>query len=180
MLRLIVVKSEDFDEATSEFVTSDRVELELEHSLVSVSKWESKWELPFLSTTTKTNEQVLDYVRMMNLRGDFPEEVLRFFSPVHIEKINAHINAKMTATTIHDPQSGPSREIVTAELIYYWMFAHNIPIECENWHLNRLLTLIKVCNIKNNPEKRKLNRQEAAQMQRDLNAKRRAELGTKG
>ncbi|HEY2455593.1 MAG TPA: hypothetical protein VGI71_23860 [Scandinavium sp.] len=179
MLRLSVTTAEDFDEATNEFVASVSVVLELEHSLVSLSKWESKWEIPFLDATQKTDEQVLDYIRMMHTGSEFPEHVFPKFTERNYEAINKYINAKMTATWFSNSRETNSREIVTAELIYYWMIALGIPFECENWHLNRLLTLIKVCNIKNN-SKEKLSPRDLAQQNRELNAQRRASMGSRG
>jgi hypothetical protein len=179
MLRLEVTTFEGFDEETQLFVTSASVVLELEHSLVSLSKWESRWELPFLSSEKKTDEQVLDYVRMMFSGDEFPEHVISHTNDEHYEKINEYINAKMTATWFSEERQPASREVVTAELIYYWMISLGIPFECQNWHLNRLLTLIKVCNLKNAPKKR-MNPREMLDRQRSLNAQRRADSGSKG
>jgi hypothetical protein len=177
MLRLTVALSESFDESTSEFVVSDKIVLELEHSLVSLSKWESKWEIPFLDNEEKTNEQVLDYVRMMFSGDEFPEHVIEKLESKHFQSINTYINARMTATWFSDQGESASREIITAELIYYWMIALGIPFDCQKWHLNRLLTLIKVCNIKNSPKK---NRRETAEQRRQRNQMMKAKFGTKG
>ena len=179
MLRLVIVTAEGFDDSTSQFVEAETAVVELEHSLVSLSKWESKWEVPFLGNQKKTTEQTLDYVRMMFSGDDFPEGLLEKFSAGNFETINAYINAKMTATTFREMRSEPNREIVTAELIYYWMIALAIPFECQHWHLERLLTLIKVCNIKNAP-KDKQSAVSSAIDRRSLNEQRRKELGTKG
>jgi len=178
VLQLAVMTVEGFNEATNEFVAAESETVELEHSLVSLSKWESKWELPFLSNEKKTDEQVLDYVKMMS-SAPLSEELLSKFTPEIYSAINNYINSKMTATWINDHQEAKSTEIVTSELIYYWMIALGIPFECQHWHLNRLLMLIKVCNLKNAPPK-KMSRAEMQQRNRDLNAQRRAELGTKG
>lgn len=179
MLQLKIKTAEGFDEATSRFVSAEVEVLELEHSLVSLSKWESKWEIPFLGDKPKTNEQVLDYVIMMFSGTEFSEKLLTKLSDENIREINAYINAKMTATWFREEKQQNTGEIVTSELIYYWMIALGIPFECQHWHLNRLLTLIKVCNVKNAPKK-KLSRDEAMSRQRDLNAQRRRELHTKG
>lgn len=179
MLRLTITTAESFDERASQFVSSSSTVIELEHSLVSVSKWESKWEIPFLDNQEKTDEQVLDYVRTMFSGDVFPEDVVPKFEVEHFEAINKYINAKMTATWFSEQRQPASREIITAELIYYWMIALGIPFECQNWHLNRLLTLIKVCNIKNAPKK-KMSFRDTAQRNRELNAQRRAEMGSKG
>jgi hypothetical protein len=179
MLRLKVVTAEGYDETIGKFVEGDYVVLELEHSLASVSKWESKWEIPFLGSDKKTNEQVLDYVRMMFSGDQFPEELVSFLNKKNYDDINAYINAKMTATTFREMKQPASKEIVTSELVYYWMIALGIPFECEHWHLNRLLTLIKVCNIKNQKQT-KMSRQEQMAEQRKLNDERRRATGSKG
>jgi hypothetical protein len=179
VLRLNIVTAEGFDEVTNQFVETEVVVLELEHSLLSLSKWESKWEIPFLSTNNKTDEQVLDYIRMMFSGDEFPEKAWAKFTPGDFDQINSYINAKMSATFFNEKQNTKSREIITAELIYYWMIALGIPFECQGWHLNRLLTLIKVCNIKNSPQK-KMSRAEAGMQARALNEQRRKETGSKG
>lgn len=180
MLQLnIATTAESYDEATSQFVPADGVVVKLEHSLVSVSKWESRWEIPFLGERPKTDEQVLDYVRMMFSGGDFPESLITSFKESHFNEIKDYINSKQTATWFREEKHPDTGEVVTSELIYYWMIALGIPFECENWHLNRLLTLIKVCNIKNAPKKKVSQRDSAAQ-RKALNDQRRKELGTSG
>lgn len=179
MLQIVVVIDEDFDESKSQFVASESVTLRLEHSLVSLSKWESKWELPFLKKEEKTTEQVIDYIRMMYLGEDFPEQIVDHLKADHYKAITDYIEANMTATWFHDLKQSQSNETITAELIYYWMIALGIPFECQFWHLNRLMTLIKVCNIKNAP-KSKMSRAEARAQQRQLNEERRREMGTRG
>lgn len=180
MLRLKVSTSgEGFDETTNEFVALDVVVLRLEHSLVSLSKWESKHEIPFLDKKERTREQVLDYIRMMNLDEEFPEGVLEKLQAEHFNQIDEYINAKMTATTIRDEAKSHSNQIITSELIYYWMVAMSIPFECQHWHLTRLLTLIQVVNAKNAPPK-KMSAADRAAENRRLNAERRARTGSKG
>jgi hypothetical protein len=179
VLQLRVVTAEDFDETTSSFVPAVEITLRLEHSLVSLSKWESKWEIPFLTKTPHTREQVLDYIVMMNLDEEFPEDLLNRLDDDHITKINEYIEAKMTATKIRNVSNKPSNEIVTAEIIYYWMIAMNIPFECQHWHLARLLALIQVVNAKNAPPK-KMSAAAAATERQRLNAERRAATGSKG
>jgi hypothetical protein len=180
MLKIHVGGTESYDELTSSFVSEGGVTLELEHSLASLSKWESKHEKPFLGKEPKTGEEVLDYVRCMITTPDFPPEVFRDLSESNMQAINAYIEAKMTATWFADAPGAPrTSEIVTAELIYYWMTVFNIPFECENWHLNKLFTLIRVCNIKQAKPK-KMSRGELAARNRELNAQRRAQLGTTG
>jgi hypothetical protein len=180
MLRLNIVITEGFDDINSQFVDGMTVTVELEHSLVSLSKWESKYEKPFLGEETHSTEQTLDYIEMMIL-GEIPEEnALSHLSAANIKEIQAYIDAKMTATWFNE-QNIPkgSREIVTAEIIYYWMITLGIPFECQNWHLNRLLTLVKVCNIKNQPKKN-MNKAQSAQMQTELNRQRREATGSSG
>lgn len=179
MLKITVPGREMFDEETQAFVTVGDVTLELEHSLASLSKWESKLEKPFLVEDEKSPEEILEYVKCM-LTSEVPEAIFSRLSEDNLKAINDYINAKRTATWFDDKTgSSRSREIITAEVIYYLMFAHQIPIECENWHLNRLFTLIRVCNIKNKPPE-ELSPAEVARRNRELNAQRKQMLGTKG
>jgi hypothetical protein len=183
MLKILVPMSEEYwDDQKEEFVDPDMFTLELEHSLASLSKWESKWEKPFLGKEDKTTEETLWYIRAMVLTPNVPEKVYENLTPGNVSQINAYIDAKMTATWFNEsrgPQQRSTGEVLTAEIIYYLMFTYRIPLECENWHLNRLVTLIRVFNNKNAPSK-KMNRRDAGQRQRELNAQRRSQLNTRG
>lgn len=178
MLIVTLSEREYYNQKSEEFESFAEEQVELEHSLVSLSKWESKFEKPFLSTSDKTDLEILNYIEFMCLRK-IPENFADRLTQANLSDISTYINAKMTATWFSDKPSAPSREIITAELIYYWMFSLNIPMECQYWHLNRLLTLIKVCNLKSQPQK-KLSRSEIAARNRELNARRRAQYGTSG
>ncbi len=180
MLTITVPGVEHFDEEKQEFLTKGDVVLELEHSLVALSKWESIYEKPFLGTVEKSSEEVFGYIKTMILTPNVPPEVLHRLSQDNLEQINTYIDAKMTATWFSDTPNAPgSREVITSELIYYWMIGFNIPLQCDTWHLNRLFTLIKVCNIKGATPK-KMSRTEQAARNRELNAQRRIQLGTQG
>ena len=180
MLRITIPAAELWDEVNQEFVTTKEQTLQLEHSLVSLSKWESKWNKAFLGKQEKTVEETLDYVRCMTITQNVKPDVYNRLTPENIKQINDYIDAPMTATHFsNERQSGGNYEIATSELIYYWMIALNIPFECQKWHLNRLLTLIKVCNIKNTPPK-KMSRRDLMSRNAALNAARRKQFNTRG
>lgn len=181
MLTIIVPAVESFDEVKQVFINAEEVTLELEHSLFSLSKWESTWEKPFLGPAEKTNEEVLGYVKAMTITPNIPPEVYHRLSVQNMNQINEYIDAKMSATWFTDKPKGPaSREVITAEIIYYWMTSLNIPLEWEHRHLTQLFTLIKVINQKNDPKPKKMSQRELMQRNRELNAKRKAELQTRG
>lgn len=180
MLVLTVEEKEFYDEAFGKFVYSPRTTLELEHSLRSLSKWESKWHTAFLGKSEKTLSQILDYVRCMTIKPSSVDDlVYSALTEENFQTINSYINDKMSATTFNADNQRPSNEIYTSELIYYWMIAFSIPFECQNWHLNRLLTLIRICSIKAQPPK-KMSKNEVMTRQRALNAQRRAATGSLG
>lgn len=179
MLSIIIPGVELYDENKSEFVYTDDVYLDIEHSLLSISKWESRWCKPFISDTNKTVHEIVDYVKCMTLNSNVSEEVYNFLTDDNIQEINMYIELPMTATTFSNTDKSGKKEIITSELIYYWMITYNIPFECSSWHLNRLLTLIKVCNIKNSPPT-KMSEREIHSRNRNINAERRKQLHSKG
>lgn len=180
MLTLVIPGTEFFDERTSEFITTDATTITLEHSLLSLTRWESKWNKPFLGSSDKTLEECRDYIRCMTMEDNVDPLVYRCITREMFERVNAYIEAPMTATTIRDtPGRRNNREVITSEMIYYWMTALDIPFSCESWHLNRLLMLIRVCNIKNSPQK-KMSRKDVYSQNRALNAERKKRLGTHG
>ena len=181
MLQITIpLTEEQWDEENEEFISAEEITLQLEHSLISISKWESKWCKSFLSSNEKTYEETIDYIKCMTLSRNVNPDVYARLTNTNIEQINDYISAPMTATYFSDDKNkGRSREQITSELIYYWMIALNIPVEFEKWHLNRLLTLIRVCNLKNQPPK-KMSKRDIMSRNAALNAQRRAQLNTKG
>lgn len=182
MLTLKLTGEEFYDEATGEFHSVDDLFLDLEHSLVSLSKWESKFAKAFLGPEPKTEEETLGYVEAMILTPNVPPEAFSRLNQTHFKLINDYIDSPQSATTFSNLNNLTGRgrpEIITAELIYYWMIAFTIPFECETWHLNRLFALIKICSIKNSKQKR-MSPGEVAARNQALNAQRKAKLGTTG
>lgn len=179
MLRIVIPGQELWDEEKQEFINTKEQVLQLEHSLISLSKWEAKWCKVFLSKQEKTAEETIDYIKCMTITPNVDPEVYTRLTKENIKEIEDYIAAPMTATYFSSNDGKPSHEQVTSELIYYWMIALTIPFECEKWHLNRLLTLIKVCNIKNQPPK-KMGKREIMSRNAALNAARRKQLNTKG
>ena len=179
MLQIDVITREEFNDETNEFIT-ETFRIDLEHSLLSLSKWESVYQKPFVNSKELTTEEMLDYVRMMTL-NEVPDDVFNKLSIQDFTRINEYISSKQTATWFNERQHRPktSNEIITSELIYYWMFSYNIPIECERWHLNRLLTLIRIFSVKSEKPK-KQSRSDIARQNRELNAQRRAALHSAG
>lgn len=179
MLQIKIPAVEQWDEISEEFVSSKEQVLTLEHSLVSISKWEAKWCKPFLRKAPKTVEETIDYIRCMTTTQNVNPKAYSFLTVENMNEINSYIEAPMTATTIKEMPGRRGGEEVTSELIYYWMIALNIPFECQKWHLNRLLTLIRVCNIKNQPPKKQSARATLNQYNA-INAARRKQLNSKG
>ena len=163
MLRITIPETEFWDERTETYVTTKATNVQLEHSLVSLSKWESKWHKPFLSRDQKTEEETLDYIRCMTVTPNIDPIVYSALTPEISAQINAYIDNKMTATWFGKKENEKfSKEVITAEIIYYWMIELHVPFECEKWHLNRLLTLIRVCNEKNQPGKKMTAKERSA------------------
>lgn len=184
MLKIVIPKREGYNEALGEFYTiCEETTLFLEHSLLSVVKWESRWNKPFLSGE-RSLEESIDYVRCMTVRPNVdsvPNAVYENITQSVMNEINDYIDSPMTATWFSkgDNTGGSSGSIVTNEIIYYWMISYNIPFECQKWHLNRLLTLIRVCSAKNAPNK-KMSTREIMNRNRALNKARRAQYNTRG
>ena len=180
MLSINIKTRELFDERTSEFITVKGGTLKLEHSLVSISKWESKWKIPFLSNKKKTNVQIDDYIRCMSVNGDPDPILIASISSEDKNRIIDYIEEKQTATWFSnlDDKRNTKSDVITSELIYYWMIEYQIPHEYEKWHLSRLLTLIEICNRKNSTPK-KMTQTEIIARNKALNAKRKARLHNK-
>lgn len=182
MLNLAVtIVPEQWDSEKEEFIPAVIFSLRLEHSLLSIHDWESKWKKPFLHTTELTLDETLDYIKCMTLDKDVDPVIYSYLSDENIQEIRKYIDDPMTATTFYDGNNkkGGKKEIITAEIIYYWMIAQNIPVEFNQWHLSRLLTLIRVCSEKNAPPK-KMSKTETARKYAELNAQRKKQLNTKG
>lgn len=179
MLQIRVPDRSFFDDDTQTFVYLKGATLQMEHSLVSLSKWESKWQKPFLDKNEKTPEEARDYYRCMTLTQNVNPEVYLCITDDIAREIEEYINNRMSATWFSDDgKKTTSQTIVTSEVIYYWMTAYNIPFECQKWHLNRLLTLINVCGEKNSPKKMSYN--DSLKRNKALNAARRQKMHSKG
>lgn len=185
MLKIdIPLTNEGWDDEKQEFVDAKVQTLQLEHSLVSLSKWESKWHKPFLTNDNKTLEETIDYIRCMTITQNVPLTVYDKITDDIIRQVNEYIENPMTATWFNESKHGGKKrnsEQITSELIYYWMTSLNIPFECQKWHLNRLLTLVRICDVKNQPSsKNKMSRREIMNSNRALNEARRKKFNTKG
>ena len=184
MLHIDVGGGEFFNDLTNEFYYVKPRSLTMEHSLLSISKWESKWKKPYMSKDpkhSKTFEEDLDYIRCMTITKDVDPLLYNNLTADDYKKIREYCDDPHTATTITslNPQNKKPR-IVTSELVYCWMVSYNIPAEYEKWHINRLLTLIRVCSIENNPNGKKMSKAAIARQNAEINAARRAKYNTKG
>lgn len=188
MLEIKIEAKEGWDSVKNEFINTKATTLCLEHSLVSLSKWESKYKKPFLSSE-KTSNEIIDYIKMMTITQNVDDRIYNLLSKEDLTKINNYISDSMTATWFNDAhrnaegQQKPKRasnEKITSELIYYWMISYQIPFECQKWHLNRLLTLIRICNVKESQQNSKMSKRDILSQQRAMNMARRQKLGSKG
>lgn len=180
MLKVVIKGRELWDEKTGEFIVVKDMTLQMEHSLISMAKWESKWHKPFLNSDNKTEEEMIDYIRCMTITQNVDQSIFYGLSESNIAQIKKYMEDPMTATWFSDKQNPKSRQkVVTAELIYYWMIALGIPLEWEKRHLNRLLTLIRVCNLENSPKK-KMKKGDIYKQNAALNQARMQSLGTSG
>lgn len=182
MLQILVDGNEFFDESKNEFVQVKPIKLTLEHSLLSLSKWEAIWKKPFLTENEdRSPEEYMSYIQCMTVTQNVNPLVYKCLSAKNLEDIKNYINDPHTATKIYSPNTGARRHrIITSEVIYYWMIANNVPTEYEKWHLNRLLTLLRVCSIENNPKGKKMSKTDIYNQNRQLNAARRAKYNTRG
>ncbi len=194
MLEITIMPNEHFDDKTNKvfWLPKEPIVLNLEHSLLSISKWEAKWHKSFLNNNNLTDEEILDYIHCMCVKPtqeQIPKALILEMSPDNVSEIKNYIENPMTATFFSENKAkvgkgAHNQRIVTNELVYYWMSAYQIPFSCEKWHINRLLTLIRVCNEEteaaNNPDGKKIKQSEIYARNRALNAKRRAMLHSKG
>ena len=191
MLEISIEAKEGFNNETGEFVNTKPMTICFEHSLVSLSKWEARFKKPYLSTENKTDEEIMYYLKCMTITQNVDPAVYKLLGAAELKKINDYISDSMTATWFSDNRqkvegqvpSKPQKEVITSELIYYWMISYQIPFECQKWHLNRLLTLIRICNVKEqqqNGKHGKMSKRDILSQNRALNAARKQKLGTRG
>ena len=179
MLKVTIPAMEMWDESKQEFISTKEQVLQLEHSLVSLDKWESKWCKPFQSKTPKTDEETLDYIKCMTITQNVDPEVYNYIPNSTMLEIQKYIEAPMTATTFSDDKGKGGRQVITAEVIYYWMIAQNIPPEYRKMHLNKLMAIIRTCSVMSQPPK-KMSQRELMRRNSSLNAARRRQHNTKG
>ena len=181
MLQLIVGSDQEFfNEETGEFINVKPQKLMLEHSLLSISKWEAKWKKPFFSEKEMSPAMFKDYIKCMTVTPNVNPLLYESLTYKNLNTIREYMQDSMTATTIRHNGGPKNSRVLTSELIYYWMFALSIPIECEKWHFNRLMTLIEVASIESNPKKKKMGRRDIYAQNAELNRQRRARYNTKG
>ena len=185
MLKVVVPYRELYDEKANEFIEVKECVLQLEHSLVSISKWEAKWKKPFLTKEEKTREELIDYIRCMTINGNIDPNVYLALPNNIFREIIEYLDDPHTATVINEikhpgaPKRKMSSEGITSELVYYWMVALQIPFECQKWNFNRLMTLIRICEIKQSP-KQKMTKSQILANNHELNKARKAQLNTRG
>lgn len=180
MLELTVRAQEYYDDNTSTFINIPEQKIQLEHSLYTISKWEEKWRKAFLGHREKTIEETNDYIRCMTITPNVNPMVYLGLTPDQKKQIGDYIEDPACATCLPKKSGDGSRDTITAELIYYWMVSLQIPFECQHWHLNRLLTLIRVCDMKNNPSQNKMSKRDIMRQNSSLNALRRSQYHSKG
>lgn len=182
MLEIVIPSTELWDEKNEQFIYTNEQKLQLEHSLVSLSEWESRWCKPFIGKKDKTKEQIIDYIKCMTITQNVKDECYDYLTTENIEQIDNYIAKPMTATWFRENKNTANvkRRPITAELIYCWMIAFDIPIQCEKWHLNKLLTLIRVCNEENRPQDKKISKQELMKQHSAINATNRKRFNSKG
>lgn len=178
MLEIELEELEAWDDKKQEFVVLKNEVVCLEHSLKSISEWEAKWKVPFLDTTPRTKQMILDYVSCMVV-SEVPKGFLERLKTRDFSRIQEYIDDSRTASWISSEDNTNDGSKVTSELIYYWMVTAGIPFSAEEWHLNRLMMLIKIYGEKNKPEKKR-SREDILERNRELNEKRRREMGTNG
>lgn len=180
MPKIVTIPGQEIFVPPDRFIYTKETTIKIEHSLVAIAKWEAKWHVPFLDVNTeKTNEMIIDYIRCMTISQNVDPEIYKVIPVEIIKEINDYIDDPMTATWFKDTHKKGSNEVVTNELIYYWMIANNIPMECAKWHFNHLMTLIRVCSEKNAPQK-KMSKRDILSQNKALNAARRKASGSKG
>lgn len=182
MLEMTISEKEFYQEHTSKFIQIPECKVTLEHSLISLAKWESKWQVPFFDGKPKTPTQNLDYIRCMVVGNIKDDRIFDHLSEEEVLQIQSYMAAPMTATTFSERNKSKrkvKKETMTAEVIYARMCTHNISFECQKWHLNRLLTLIRVCDLRDSPPE-KMSKKETSMWYAEQNANRRAKYGTRG
>ena len=177
--KITIPEAELFNEATGEFTYVKGQTITLEHSLVSISKWEAKWKKSYISVGPETPEEFLDYLRCMTITQNVDPNLYLTLPPLTLKEIQEYMEDPACATTFSNAGGPKNKEIITAEIIYFWMSEHNISMECQKWHINRLLALIQVCAIKRGDQK-KMSRSAIMNQNRSLNEQRKKALKTKG